>query len=160
MFNQKAWVVEEEDAEQVEELSLWMLADSSHTGGALGANRLRLDVGMAGAKPHYHQQSSEAFYVLDGTLSMLVDDRMMSVGKGGYVVVPPGLPHAFGAALHDSVDLFITLTPGIERFDYFRILPRVLRGELSDQQLAELHNQYDVHFVDSPTWDATRAQSA
>jgi len=151
------WVRREEDAEVVEELSLWMLADSSHTNGVLGANRLLLQAGAAGAKPHYHRQSAEAFYVLGGTLEMLVDSSLISVGKGGYVVVPPGVHHAFGAAAGDLADLFITLTPGIERFEYFRLLPKVLRGELPAQQLTEIHERYDVHFVDSPAWDAARA---
>jgi mannose-6-phosphate isomerase-like protein (cupin superfamily) len=151
------WVRREEDAEVVEELSLWMLADSSHTDGVLGANRLLLRAGTAGAKPHYHRQSAEAFYVLAGTLEMLVDNSMISVGKGGYVVVPAGVHHAFGAAAGDLADLFITLTPGVERFEYFRLLPKVLRGELPEQQLAEIHERYDVHFVDSPAWDTARA---
>ena len=150
------WVRREQDAEVIEELSLWMLADSSHTDGALGANRLLLPAGTAGAKPHHHRQSSEAFYVLDGTVEMLVDNSLISIGKGGYVVVPPGIHHAFGAPADDVADLFITLTPGIERFEYFRLLPKVLRGELPEQQLAELHEHYDVHFVDSPVWDAAR----
>ena len=148
-----SWIQRAQDAETVENPSLWLLADGAHTGGALGANRLRLASGTAGALPHVHHLSSEAFYVLDGTLEMLVDDTVHVFGQGDYVVVAPGVSHAFGAAPDASADLFITIAPGIDRFPYFRLLPRVLAGELSDADIARIHTEYDVHFVESPAWN-------
>jgi len=149
------YLIEQEDAEVINgAATLWLLADGRHTGGALGANRLRLGPGVDGARPHYHQRSSEAFYVLDGTLVLLIEDELVTLHAGGYVVIPPGVPHAFAAAPGEAADLFITVTPGVDRFEYFRLLPAIMRGELGEQALAEMHERYDVHFVDSPTWAA------
>jgi quercetin dioxygenase-like cupin family protein len=152
-------LVEQRDAEVIDgAATLWLLADGQHTGGALGANRLRLDPGVDGARPHYHERSSEAFYVLEGTMVLLVEDEVFTVGAGGYAVIPPGVPHAFAAAPGEVADLFITVAPGVDRFEYFRMLPAIMRGEVGEQALAEVHDRYDVHFVDSPTWLA-RARS-
>lgn len=148
-----AWVIQARDAEVVKEPSLWLLADSSHTGGLLSANRLHLDAGAPGTKPHYHKRSAEAFYVLDGTLRMLVRTEILTVDRGGYVVVPAGVPHAFAAAPESSADVFVTLVPGVERFGYFRLLPEILRGDLPEDEILRIHEQYDVHFIDSPEWD-------
>jgi len=151
-----SWIQRAQDAETIEKPSLWLLADGGHTGGALGANRLRLADGAAGTQPHVHRLSSEAFYVLDGTLEMLIDETVHLFGCGDYVVVAPGVSHAFGAAPGADADLFITIAPGIDRFPYFRLLPRVLAGELSDADIARIHTEYDVHFVESPAWTERR----
>ncbi|WP_083255205.1 cupin domain-containing protein [Amycolatopsis orientalis] len=148
-----AWVVQELDAETIESPALWLLADSGHTGGLLGANRLYLRAGEPGTKPHFHEKSAEAFYVLDGTLRMLVGTELITVDKGGYVVVPPGVRHAFAAPPELAADVLITLTPGIERFGYFRALPEILRGDLPLDEVDRIHERYDVHFVDAPEWD-------
>lgn len=149
-----AWVVQAGEVETVERPALWLLADASHTGGVLGANRLHLEAGEPGTKPHYHARSAEAFYVLDGALRMLIDTEVVTVGRGGYVVVPAGVRHAFAAAPDRTADVLVTLVPGVERFGYFRRLPEILRGELSEDEVARIHEQYDVHFVDGPDWDA------
>ncbi|QFU92170.1 cupin domain-containing protein [Amycolatopsis sp. YIM 10] len=122
-----------------------LLADAAHTGGALGANRLVLGVGAAGAKTHYHAKSTELFYVLDGVAEFVLGDEHATVSGGDLVIVPPGLPHAFGAAPGHPADLLVVLTPGVDRFGYFRHLGRIQRGEA---EFTELHAEdYDVHFV-------------
>lgn len=127
---------------------LWLVADASDCCGALGANRLRLEAGAAGAKTHYHERSSEAFYVLEGRFEMVVDGEKILLEKGGYVVVPPGAKHAFAAAPGCVADVFITLVPGVDRFDYFRMLPKLMRGEVGEDALKEIGVRYDVHLVD------------
>ena len=151
MSRPKVHVIQERAAETIagNGSPLWLLADASDCCGALGANRLRLEAGAAGAKPHYHARSSEAFYVLEGRLSMVVDGEPLTVDKGGYVVIPPGVAHSFGASADAVADVLITLTPGVERFDYFRLLPKILRGEADPGALDEVPERYDVHFVDA-----------
>ncbi|WP_233594761.1 cupin domain-containing protein [Amycolatopsis sp. WAC 04169] len=149
----EAWVMQEKDAEVVERPALRLLADGEHTGGLLGANRLSLQPGEPGTKPHYHRKSAEAFYVLDGALRMLVGDETITVERGGYVVIPPGVRHAFAAPPESGADVLITLAPGVDRFGYFRVLPEILRGNVAPEEVEHLHERYDVHFVDAPEWD-------
>ncbi|RSN44230.1 cupin [Amycolatopsis sp. WAC 04197] len=146
----------EKDAEVIERPALRLLADGEHTGGLLGANRLSLRPGEPGTKPHYHRKSAEAFYVLDGALRMLVGDETITVGRGGYVVIPPGVRHAFAAPPEVAADVLITLAPGVDRFGYFRVLPEILRGNVAPEEVERLHERYDVHFVEAPEWDTAQ----
>ncbi|HLL32812.1 MAG TPA: cupin domain-containing protein [Streptomyces sp.] len=156
-----ALVVRAEEAEHValpHGGGFHLLVDASGTGGVLGANRLVLGEGADGARPHYHAVSWELFHVLDGTVDFLLGDRMTSVGAGGLVAVPPGMPHAFGAAPGTGADLLVVLTPGIERFDYFRALGRIQHGLEPFEMLLPEQERYDVHFLDPAVWQAARAR--
>ncbi|MGW0003488.1 cupin domain-containing protein [Nocardia grenadensis] len=138
-----------------------LLADAVDTGGALGANRLTLGAGADGAAPHYHARSTELFYVLTGIAEFFLDGTPTTAPAGSLVVVPPGMPHAFGAAPGSPVDLLIVLTPGVQRFEYFRQLGRIRRGHADFDSLLPEQQRYDVHFLPATTWrhPATQARS-
>ncbi|MFF4974834.1 cupin domain-containing protein [Streptomyces sp. NPDC001083] len=127
-----------------------LLAD----GGAVSASRLTLTTGADGAPPHHHKLSHELFYVLGGTMLFRLGETLTTVGKGGLVVVPPGLPHVFGAAEGESADVFVVLSPGVERFGYFEQLAAISRGKAEFTSLLPEQNRYDVHFEDLPDWRA------
>jgi mannose-6-phosphate isomerase-like protein (cupin superfamily) len=134
-----------------------LLADASASGDALGINTLRLGTGADGAQPHYHARSWEVFYVLEGRADFLVDDEIRTVDQGSLVMFPPGLPHAFGAAPGSPTELLVVLTPGVQRFDYFRHLQRAAIASEPPRDLSdEDQDRFDVHFLDRPEWDATR----
>jgi quercetin dioxygenase-like cupin family protein len=134
-----------------------LYADSSATGGALSSQRISLLGGAAGATPHHHTGSSEAFYVLSGTAELLGGERVVTVHEGDLIVVPPGTVHAFAAAPAADADLLIILTPGVERFEYFRHLQRIANGEAPLESILEVQDRYDNHFDDSPLWQLTLA---
>lgn len=129
-----------------------LLADAVDTGGALGANRLALGAGADGAAPHYHARSTELFYILAGTAEFSLDGTSTTARAGSLVVVPPGVPHAFGAAPGSPVDLLIVLTPGVQRFEYFRQLGRIQHGRADFDSLLPEQQRYDVHFLPATTW--------
>ncbi|WP_406193160.1 cupin domain-containing protein [Kitasatospora sp. NBC_01560] len=129
-----------------------LLEDSLRTAGLLGANRLVLPAGADGTRPHCHHLSTEVFYVLGGTMEFLLHGELTAVGRGGLVVVPPGSVHAFGAAADGPAEFFALLTPGVVRFDYFRQLGRIARGEAGWDSMDDLHGAHDVHFQGGPAW--------
>ncbi|MCK2216273.1 cupin domain-containing protein [Actinomadura sp. ATCC 31491] len=133
-----------------------LLADASDTAGALGANRLVLGPGRDGARPHYHALSTELFYVLDGQVEFLLGEEPVTVSRGALVTVPPGLPHAFGAAPGSAADLLAVLTPGVDRFGYFRRLGRVQHGLEPFDDLLPDQDRYDVHFTTTTRWSSLR----
>jgi mannose-6-phosphate isomerase-like protein (cupin superfamily) len=47
------------------------------------------------APPHVHEAEEEAFYVLEGQLQVTCGDQTWTVGAGGFVLLPRGIPHAF-----------------------------------------------------------------
>ncbi|WP_369392039.1 cupin domain-containing protein [Streptomyces sp. CG1] len=133
-----------------------LLADSSATGGALSTQRVTLTQGADGAKPHWHDHCAEMFFLLDGAADILSGEDVVTAGPGDLVVVPPGKPHAFAAVPGADADLLIVITPGVERFEYFRHLRRIALGEATPESLLEVQELYDNHFLESAVWDARR----
>jgi quercetin dioxygenase-like cupin family protein len=133
-----------------------LLIDASQTGDALSTLEIRLEEGADGADPHYHTRSHELFYVAEGEIQVLTGEEIRTVGAGSALVVPKHTVHAFGAVPGSAARFLIVLTPGVERFDYFRLLARIERGEASQQEIIDTQDVHDNHFVDSPTWRAAR----
>ncbi|MEV0413661.1 cupin domain-containing protein [Streptomyces sp. NPDC050448] len=136
--------------------TLRLLADSSSTGGALSTQRVTLLDGANGAAPHHHSRSAELFYLIDGTAQLLSGEQVVTAGRGDLVVVPPGLDHAFAAAPGENADILIVITPGIERFEYFRHLERIAYGKVPPESLLDVQELYDTYFTSSETWSLAR----
>ncbi|MEU3495464.1 cupin domain-containing protein [Kitasatospora cineracea] len=113
--------------------------------------------GAVGAPAHFHTRATELFFVLDGALRVLVDDRVVLLEQGDFLAVPPRTPHAFAAAKGRTADVLFTFTPGLGRFDYLRLLGRVMRGEADPAEIRASAERYDNHYVDSPVWQAELA---
>ncbi|KOX22359.1 cupin [Saccharothrix sp. NRRL B-16348] len=122
----------------------------------LTSNRSTFRDGSDGAPPHFHTRASELFFVLDGTLQVLLDQDVVTLERGDFLVVPPHVPHAFGALKGADADVLFVFTPGMGRFDYYRLLDRVQRGEASPQEIRDSQDRFDNHYVDSPAWQAAR----
>ncbi|MEU4802482.1 cupin domain-containing protein [Actinosynnema sp. NPDC023587] len=122
----------------------------------LTCNRSTFLDGANGAPPHFHTRASELFFVLDGTLQVLLDQDVITLARGDFLVVPPRTPHAFGAAEGADADVLFVFTPGLGRFDYYRLLDRVRRGQADPAGIGASQDRYDNHYVDSPAWQAAR----
>ncbi|GAB4585815.1 cupin domain-containing protein [Nocardia sp. IFM 10818] len=133
-----------------------LLIDSNEAGGTVSTLEVTMAQGADGAAPHYHTKSDELFYVADGELQLLAGDRIVTVGAGGSIVVPKFMPHAFGATPDSAAKIMIALIPGVERFEYFRLLDRIRKGEATFEDLAASQEEFDNHFVDAPRWWAER----
>ena len=147
------------DAEVYElgDAMLQLLLDASHTGGALSAHRCRLPNGTVGANPHQHLTATELFYVLSGKADLLAGTRLIRAVEGDLVVVPPTSPHAFAAAPDSNAELLVVITPGIERFEFFRNLVRVRTGELDMETFMASQADYDTYPADAGPWNTRPA---
>jgi mannose-6-phosphate isomerase-like protein (cupin superfamily) len=131
-----------------------LLVDSHATGGALSTVQVTLDRGADGARPHHHDHSAEMFYILDGSVQVLSGSEIVKAERGDVIVVPPRLPHAFAAARGKGADLLIVIAPGVERFEYFRKLTRIARGEEPPESLQDVQQLYDTYFSSSREWES------
>ncbi|MEO7070055.1 MAG: cupin domain-containing protein [Nostocoides sp.] len=136
---------------------LRLLLDSSDTGGAVSVHRVLLREGAEGASPHRHLTTTELFYVLSGAVDLLAGDEVLHAVDGDLVVVPPGLDHAFGATAGADGELLVLVTPGIERFDFFRAVHDVMTGEADRSVLAGAQERYDNHAARRVATDGWRA---
>jgi mannose-6-phosphate isomerase-like protein (cupin superfamily) len=135
-----------------------LLVDSSATGGALSTVRVSLEKGADGARPHRHDRSAEMFYVLNGAVRVLSGSEIVEAEQGDVIVVPPRMPHAFSTQRGTKAELLIVIVPGVERFEYFRQLTRIGRGEEPPESLRDVQEIYDTYFLNSPEWEAALAK--
>ena len=86
------------------------LASSEDTNGAWSLVELKE---MPGYKTnlHRHNNTDEAFYVLEGVLTIKVNDKTSEYPAGSYVLVPRGTPHAQGNFGKVPVKVLLTITP-------------------------------------------------
>lgn len=145
-------------AQQAEELefpdgsSMRLLTDSLAAGGTLSVHRATLRPGGLGASPHHHLTATEVFYVLRGSVQLLVGEVLVVATEGDLAVVPPGVDHAFAAAPGGDAELLVAVTPGIERFELFRRLARIAAGLEARGTLLDDQSPYDTYRSDSPAW--------
>jgi quercetin dioxygenase-like cupin family protein len=133
-----------------------LLADGNDTAGAFSIIRVDLRPGRDGAAPHSHMGFSELLYVMDGDVEILAGDRISTAHAGDLVAVPPGTAHAFGALATGPASLLAVISPGIDRFPYFRHLAAVANGEIPGLA-ADIPASYDSRLVESAAWRRARA---
>src|SRR5258707_13505031 len=73
-------------------------AVAEQDGGDFSIMERTLPPGGRRPPPHRHTNCSEAYFVLDGLVAVTVSGEELSVGPGGFVLVPPGPAHTFGNA--------------------------------------------------------------
>ncbi len=72
----------------------------------------------SGRRPpaHRHTNCSEAYFVLDGLVSVIVEDQQLSVGPEGFVLVPRGTAHTFGNAGAQEARLLVIHAPAMDAY--------------------------------------------
>ena len=83
--------------------------------------------GERGAEPHVHLHHVDAFYVLDGTMTLQVGPELglVTAPAGTLVMVPPGVVHGFANDGPEEVRFLNYHAPGCRFADY-------LRGRIDD----------------------------
>ncbi len=69
-------------------------ADGAETSGGYSISEWWLEPHTTGPGPHSHPED-DTFYVLEGTMSVLVGDRWVDAPKGAFVLIPGGTTHDF-----------------------------------------------------------------
>ncbi|WP_460961482.1 cupin domain-containing protein [Spirosoma litoris] len=114
------------------------------TGGLYCVVEHDLPAGFPGPPPHAHQVTTHTFYVLQGTVTLVIDGQIIEAIAGTCVYIPTGTVHGFSNPGQERVRMVEIDTPG--RFqDYFEELGREFPvGEPIDQvRMAQLQQKYD-----------------
>ena len=69
-------------------------ADGDETAQGYSISEWWLDANTKGPGAHTHPED-DAFYVIEGTMSLLVGDRWIDAPVGSFVLVPGGMTHDF-----------------------------------------------------------------
>ena len=76
----------------------WIKLAAGESGGLVGAVEMELGPGFPGPPPHRHLGLDHLWYVVAGTVDIVVDGERSAIGPGGFAYVPRGIPHAFANA--------------------------------------------------------------
>ena len=85
-------------------------------GGDLSLMERTLPPGGRRPPPHRHVKCSEAYFVLDGLVSVTVEDEELTVGAEGFVLVPRGTAHTFGNATGSEARLLVIHAPAMDAY--------------------------------------------
>jgi mannose-6-phosphate isomerase-like protein (cupin superfamily) len=69
-------------------------ADGAEAAGGYSVSEWLLEPNTTGPGAHSHAED-DVFYVVEGTMSFLVDDRWIDAPRGSFVLVPGGVTHDF-----------------------------------------------------------------
>ena len=92
-------------------LSAVFKADGAETGGLYSISEWWLDPHTKGPGPHSHPED-DVFYVLAGTMSVLVDTEWVEAGSGSFVLVPGNMTHDFENRGEERAGILNVSAPG------------------------------------------------
>src|SRR5918998_4892993 len=97
------------------------LAEGEDTEGRLTVYEI-LFPPNSGPPLHVHEREDEAFYVLEGGLSVRMNDEEFEASAGSFVFLPRGISHTFRSSSDGARVLLLVVPSGLEGF--FRALSR------------------------------------
>ena len=88
-----------------------------HTAGAYSVHDNTIPPGSPGPRPHFHRHHEEAFYVLEGELTVRVGSSKIVAPVGSFVVVPRGVVHQPSNPGTEPTRVLLIFSPGgMDRF--------------------------------------------
>jgi mannose-6-phosphate isomerase-like protein (cupin superfamily) len=91
-------------------------AVSAQTGGDFSLMERTVPAGARMPPPHRHVNCSEAFFILDGTITFLVDDDTLHGSSGDFLLVPRGAGHTFGNTSDGPARLIVLHAPAMDAY--------------------------------------------
>ena len=143
--------------------SWWVYGDhdtikvtSKDTGGTLGASETRIPP-HEGPPLHIHSREDEAFYVLDGDIKVVDNDRDFVVGTGSFVFMPRGRVHRFQNArdIHSTI-LLLFIPGGFEGY-FTEVGEPVVEGQpapsgpVNFDKVARIAPKYGLEVIHTPS---------
>jgi len=130
-------------------------AGGDQTNGALTVIEWVAPPGFA-PPPHIHHLDDEAFYVLEGELTVTCREKTWVAGPGAFVMLPRGIPHSFVVSRPGPArGLQITAPAQFERFAAElgepareRVLPPPMEPDI--EKILALSTKYHFELADLP----------
>lgn len=121
---------------------------SEATNGVMTLIESTVEPHFAGFALHTHQRITETFYILEGTLTVQLDERTVEAKPGATIVISPGVWHTYSNPNAVRAKYLLYITPGgFEKF--LEGLAEMIRTEphwppADKTKLNALAEQYDA----------------
>ncbi|HEY7137753.1 MAG TPA: cupin domain-containing protein [Acidimicrobiia bacterium] len=86
-------------------------ADGDETAARYSISEWWLEPRTSGPGPHSHPED-DVFIVLEGTMSVLVDDTWVEAPRGSFVLIPGGVTHDFENRTDERAGMLNVSAPG------------------------------------------------
>jgi mannose-6-phosphate isomerase-like protein (cupin superfamily) len=116
--------------------TLLFKAVAATTGGAFSLHERHVPAGGRRPPAHVHPDRVEAFWVLDGEAEFELDGELTRAAAGGFVLVPGGVAHTFGAPPGRAARVLVLHAPALD--DYFRELAGLWSADMPPDRETEL----------------------
>jgi quercetin dioxygenase-like cupin family protein len=126
--------------------SILIKADPTRGAGGLAMGTQQVPVG-GGIPIHRHFHMDEAFYVIEGSGSFILDEQKIAIAKGGTIFIPKNAWHGFTNPDAELLLLWIVAPAGLEAF--FREVaspPGEPQKSLTKVQLNEIARRHAMEF--------------
>jgi len=143
-------VTRSEDAESIRPFGIDMkvMIAAAQTGGTCSVLIGELKPGD-GPPPHLHRDHDEYFFVLESTLSLVVDGKENTVAPSTLGFVPRGTTHSF-KNIGTSTARLLEWTVPRDNERYFRAVYEMeVNGGFDPKRLAEINGQFATEFIGS-----------
>jgi quercetin dioxygenase-like cupin family protein len=126
------------------------------TAGAYSIHDNTIPPGSPGPRPHIHRNHEEAFYVLEGKLTVRVGSREITAPAGSFVVVPRGVVHQPSNPGTQPTRVLLIFSPsGMDHFFEEAAEGRIpLQAEPTDpavlEKLETFTRKYGYEFAEFP----------
>ena len=87
-------------------------ADETETDCKYSVSEWWLEPNSDGPGAHQHEDNDEVFYVIEGIVSILVDDKWIDAGKGAFIRIPRKTTHVFANRTDRTAAVLNFFIPG------------------------------------------------
>ncbi len=87
-------------------------ADENETQEKYSVSEWWLEPNSDGPGAHSHEDNDEVFYILEGTISLLVGDQWLDADKGAFIRIPAKTTHDFKNRTDKKAGMLNFFTPG------------------------------------------------
>jgi mannose-6-phosphate isomerase-like protein (cupin superfamily) len=125
----------------------------AETHGAYALRENAAPAGFGGVPLHIHREAEEAFYVLDGELTVHTADGALAAPAGSFVLIPRGTAHSFANRGAVAVRWLTVISPAwvsawVE--EESELLRSSSPGEPDPAALAAIGERYGLEIVGPP----------
>ncbi len=100
-----------------------------------------------GAPPHLHREYDEYFFLVEGTISLVIDGKESTIVPGTLAFTPRGAIHSFKNIGASTASMLEWTIPGGNE-PYFRAVSE-MGADIDPKRLAEINAHFATEFIDS-----------
>jgi mannose-6-phosphate isomerase-like protein (cupin superfamily) len=115
-----------------------VLADNPATSGSFTVLQTQGEPPGFGPPLHLHRDAAEAFYVLEGTYLMYIEDRQELCEPGSFVYVPALVPHTFKVVSPEPGKKLNIFSPGAMVGFFEELADAETQGTATPEMLDEI----------------------